>query len=209
MTSLNEKLKARRLELGLTLEEVGNYVGVNKSTVRKWETGQIKDMKRSQIAKYAKILKISPIAILGIDDETISVSLPKEEPVREIMIYGAISCGTGLFVDDEIIGHVSVPLSMLPSKYAEYFAQYASGDSMEGVGIYEGDLLIFEKTQALDNGEIGSFCIDDGITTCKKFSMVGGSVMLMPANDKYQPIIVDPANECFRIIGKEVLRIGK
>lgn len=56
--TLNEKLKARRLALGLTLEDVGNYVGVGKSTVRKWETGAIKDMKRSQIAKYAEILRI-------------------------------------------------------------------------------------------------------------------------------------------------------
>ena len=34
-----EKIKRRRLDLGLTLEEVGDFVGVTKSTVRKWETG--------------------------------------------------------------------------------------------------------------------------------------------------------------------------
>lgn len=207
--TLNEKLKARRLALGLTLEDVGNYVGVGKSTVRKWETGAIKDMKRSQIAKYAEILRISPAVILGIDDTNVTVSLPHEEPVRDILIYGALSCGTGLFVEDEVIGHVSIPLAMLPSKSAEYFAQYASGDSMEGVGIFDGDLLVFEKTAALDNGQIGCFCIDENVATCKKFSRIGGSVMLMPANDKYQPIIISPENECFRILGRQVLRMGK
>ena len=55
--NLNEKLKARRIELGLSLEQVGNMVGVGKSTVRKWETGDIKNMGRSQIAKYAEALK--------------------------------------------------------------------------------------------------------------------------------------------------------
>ena len=39
-------LEKRRKELGLTLEEVGNFVGVSKSTVKKWETGFIDNMKR-------------------------------------------------------------------------------------------------------------------------------------------------------------------
>lgn len=38
-------LKSRRLELGMTLEDVGDYVGVGKSTVRKWENGMIDNMK--------------------------------------------------------------------------------------------------------------------------------------------------------------------
>ncbi len=43
---LGDKIKNRRLELGLTLEEVGKMVGVGKSTVMKWETGYIENMKR-------------------------------------------------------------------------------------------------------------------------------------------------------------------
>lgn len=38
-------LKRRRLELGMTLEDVGYFVGVGKSTVRKWENGMIDNMK--------------------------------------------------------------------------------------------------------------------------------------------------------------------
>ena len=48
-------LKERRKELNLTLEDVGNYVGVGKSTVRKWENGDIANMKRDKIASLAKI----------------------------------------------------------------------------------------------------------------------------------------------------------
>lgn len=58
----------RRKELGLTLEEVGNIVGVSKSTVRKWETGYIENMKRDKIALLAKALKTSPLYIMGIED---------------------------------------------------------------------------------------------------------------------------------------------
>ena len=58
-------LKSRRLELGMTLEDVGDSVGVGKSTVRKWENGMIDNMKRDKIALLAKALKISPMQIIS------------------------------------------------------------------------------------------------------------------------------------------------
>ena len=42
-------IRNRRLELNLTLEEIGNAVGVSKSTVQKWENGFISNMKRDKI----------------------------------------------------------------------------------------------------------------------------------------------------------------
>lgn len=38
--NLGERIKERREEKNLTLEQVGEYVGVTKSTVRKWESGK-------------------------------------------------------------------------------------------------------------------------------------------------------------------------
>ncbi|MCY1592831.1 helix-turn-helix domain-containing protein [Staphylococcus pettenkoferi] len=61
-------LKARRNKLGLTLEEVGNIVGVGKSTVRKWETGAIENMKRDKIVKLANALKVSSSYIMGFEE---------------------------------------------------------------------------------------------------------------------------------------------
>lgn len=76
-------LEKRRHELGLTLEEVGNYVGVSKSTVKKWETGYIDNMKRDKIALLAQILQISPLSILGIEENK-----PGEPELEEnIVVY--------------------------------------------------------------------------------------------------------------------------
>lgn len=61
----NEKIKALREGLGLTLEQVGNAVGVGKSTVRKWETGDIANMRRDKIAKLAEALHTSPAYLMG------------------------------------------------------------------------------------------------------------------------------------------------
>ena len=56
----NEKIKLLRSELGLTLEDVGKAVGVGKSTVRKWETGDIANMRRDKIVKLARVLHTTP-----------------------------------------------------------------------------------------------------------------------------------------------------
>ena len=65
-------LKKRRKELYLTLEQVGDYIGVGKSTVRKWETGMIENMKTDKILLLSEILKVHPLTILGIDENIYS-----------------------------------------------------------------------------------------------------------------------------------------
>ena len=64
MCEIANKIKARRLELGLTLEDVAQAVGVGRSTVRKWETGMIKNMGRDKIAALAKVLQINPVELV-------------------------------------------------------------------------------------------------------------------------------------------------
>lgn len=63
--TIGEMISARRKELGLTLEEVGKAVGVGKSTVKKWESGYIANMKRDKIAALSEILKISPTEFIN------------------------------------------------------------------------------------------------------------------------------------------------
>lgn len=62
---MGEKIKYHRLKLNMTLEELGDKVGVGKSTVRKWENGMIANMKRDKIAKLAKALNVSPGYLMG------------------------------------------------------------------------------------------------------------------------------------------------
>ena len=65
MMELNQRIKDLRLKKGLTLEQVGDYVGVGKSTVRKWENGMIENMRRDKIAKLAQILGTTPDYLMG------------------------------------------------------------------------------------------------------------------------------------------------
>lgn len=63
-------LYARRKELGLSLEEIGKKVGVSKSTVKKWESGYIENMKRDKIALLAEVLEVSPLDIIGVENNS-------------------------------------------------------------------------------------------------------------------------------------------
>lgn len=69
IVDISERIKALRLQNNLTLEQVGDIVGVGKSTVRKWETGEIKNMRRDKIAKLATALHTTPAYLMGWEDD--------------------------------------------------------------------------------------------------------------------------------------------
>ena len=64
-----KRIRELRKEKGLTLEQVADIVGVGKSTVRKWETGMIANMKRDKIALLAKALGTTPAYLMGWDEK--------------------------------------------------------------------------------------------------------------------------------------------
>lgn len=65
---MGQKIKQLREQRGMTLEELGNKVGVGKSTVRKWETGIIANMRRDKISKLAKALGVSASYLMDWDE---------------------------------------------------------------------------------------------------------------------------------------------
>lgn len=70
MCEIANKIKARRVELGLTLEDVAQAVGVGRSTVQRWESGLIRNMGRDKIARLASVLQISPVELVPSPDAT-------------------------------------------------------------------------------------------------------------------------------------------
>lgn len=72
--NMGQRIRDRRIALELTLDELGKKVGVGASTVRKWETGYIKDMRSDKIQKVADALDVTPAYLMGWD-ESQSVSV--------------------------------------------------------------------------------------------------------------------------------------
>ncbi|MDU0989262.1 MAG: helix-turn-helix transcriptional regulator, partial [Enterococcus faecium] len=64
-----DKIKINREKLGYTLEELSKLVGVSAPTIQRYESGEIKNVRRDKIAKLAEALKVSPSYLMGWEDE--------------------------------------------------------------------------------------------------------------------------------------------
>ena len=89
MKPINNLLRDRRKEKGLTMKDVANAVGVSEATVSRWESGEIANMGRSKIYALSQVLELSPAEIMGIGEEhkkTSEITLTKHEK-RVISAY--------------------------------------------------------------------------------------------------------------------------
>ena len=75
MEEIGKIIFERRKQLGLTMEDVGNAVGVGKSTVRKWENGMIKNMGRDKIAALAAVLQLDPVQLVPMPDVQLNLKM--------------------------------------------------------------------------------------------------------------------------------------
>lgn len=106
------KIKALRTEQNLTLEQVGKAVGVGKSTVRKWETGAIANMRRDKIAALAKVLKTTPAYLMGWDDsgksEKTPISPQEDGRTEELVeLFGKLAADQQALIIAQIKGILS------------------------------------------------------------------------------------------------------
>ena len=207
---LADRVRRRRIELGLSQEELAERMGYSsRSSINKIEMGR--PISQKIIIRLAEALETTPSYLMGwnqqahnmIDIMAKDANIYNDADISfiKVPLYGYISCGKGSFVDDNILDYIAVPDDNLNSS-KEYFAQYAKGDSMINAGIDDGDVIVFEKTNVLEDNKIGCFCIDEGIATCKKFKKGPSYIQLIPMNPKYDPIVVDLESENFRIVGK-------
>ena len=88
MTITGQRIRQKRLELNLTMEELGQKLGVQKSAVNKWEKGETVNIKRECLAKMAELFDVSPVWLMGFEnapDVTVTYSAPGKETVTTMV----------------------------------------------------------------------------------------------------------------------------
>lgn len=70
--TINTRIKERRLQLGLTLLDIANYLGVRDATVQRYESGAIKNISHTTLCKLSKILRCSPSYLTGWNDNSMT-----------------------------------------------------------------------------------------------------------------------------------------
>jgi len=126
--------------------------------------------------------------------------------IADVPIYGQIPAGMSALTEQTIEGHVSLDTrSANVSKNRGTFALRVRGDSMIGAHILDGDIVIFEDSKEVHNGDIVAALID-GETTLKRYVIEHGHPYLKAENPSYPNLI--PARE-LRIQGVMVSLIRK
>ena len=128
-------------------------------------------------------------------DVSVPVAKSKEEKVSIPMMAASIPAGPTSYIEEYSDSTINISLS-LTRGMKNVFAVKVTGDSMIGAGIEEGDMAIIAPQPVANDGDIVAAIHDNGITL-KRFRILDGRPLLMPANPKYEPITSD-----FSIQGK-------
>ena len=206
MKTIGEKLKQKRLELGLTLEEIGKRTGVSRATIQRYESGVITNIPSDKIELISLALNVSPSYLMGWDQDSIA-------PItkwRTFPVLGVVRAGEPMFAEQNIIGYEALPAEFMKAG-GEYFGLKVIGDSMNAAYIREGDIVMVRCQQDLENGEIGCVLINGENATIKKFYRTDNTVTLVPAstNPEHQIRIIDPSKVDVKILGKVVSAVTK
>ena len=108
----------------------------------------------------------------------------------QLPLYGRIAAGTPITALRDYDNFIDVPVTMLGS--GEHYALEVDGDSMIDAGIYDGDTVIIERTDTVENGAIAVALVDNEEATLKRVRRKSGAIALEPANKNFETRIFPP-----------------
>lgn len=203
--NMGERIKQLRLQKGLTQEELGKYIGVQKSAIRKYEKGSVTNLKRSSIETLAKLFNVTPSYLMCIDDDN-NFENNMIDNKRVFPLLGSVKAGYDYLARENIISYISIDKKI--SDPENYFALKVVGDSMQPI-LYEDDIIVVHKQSDVESGQIAIVLVDGEEGTVKKVIKHDDYIELIAFNSYYPPRKLIK-NDNFKIIGKVVeARISK
>jgi len=120
--------------------------------------------------------------------------------VVHVPYYGKIAAGRPALLRDHLAGEFEVDRKLIGS--ADAFFLRVEGDSMEGLGILDGDMVVVEPVREgdLEHGEVVAARLQ-GKATVKRYFARDGKVVLEPANTNYAPMLVHEYED-FAVLGR-------
>lgn len=215
MKDIGSRIRKTRKSQGMTMKELGKKIDLSESMIWRYEKGDLKSMNVNVVRKIAKALGVNPEDILGWEDsETDKIYRKLEdekrlspivtETSRKIPVLGDIACGSPIIANREYDEYIDLSETIKGD-----FALRAKGDSMIGARIYNGDLVICQKREEVENGEIAVVLLD-GEVTLKRFYWypVPEVAILKPENPDYPDIQISEGDfSNVVILGKAITTI--
>lgn len=151
------RMRARRLELGFSLQELANRTGLNKSTLQRYETGQIDKLPLERAQAIADGLETSVGFLLGIDGGNVEIS--DANKIYSVPVFDSVSAGFGAYADSRAVDFRPTYISNT-SDYENYLWINVKGNSMYPK-IEDGDRILVHRQDSVDSGSIAVVMIDD------------------------------------------------
>ena len=175
--------------------ELSDFLGYKSfTTVQKWEDG-------TAVPAYKTIQRIA--SFFNVEVESFMNEDLSHIVNSEIPVLGIVRGGAPIEAEQEYLGFEHVYPD--DAKHSDCFYLQVTGDSMKDERILPGDLLYIHRQNYLENGDIGVVLLDNHEATVKKVFFKNDEMILQPANDEYQPIILSKQD----VIDRNVQIIGK
>ena len=204
---LSQALETR----GMKAADLSKKTKVAEGTISCYINGRY-EAKQNRVQVFAEALDVNPAWLMGYDvpmEAERSQPAPAPRPIpkgsepmpkmKKIPLVGSIPCGTPILAQQNIEKIVDVPENIRCD-----FSLICHGDSMEGAGIHDRDVVYIRIQPEVENGEIAAVRIGEE-ATLKRVYYQNGTLTLMPANAAYAPMVyTGPELNNVQIEGKAV-----
>ncbi len=136
-------------------------------------------------------------------NRTIELLVPNEylenEKVVSVPLLGKVTAGNPIEAIEVPDEYFDLPVTMIP-KNKDIFTLRVQGESMINKGIFNQDIVIVERKNTANNGDIVVAMTDENEVTLKTFYKEKDHIRLQPENDTMAPILLNNVT----ILGKAI-----
>lgn len=185
--------RIRSTGIAPSFDEMKDEMGLkSKSGIHRMVTALKDKGYIARLENRARALEVLPKALDTLRTRaSSSASVVASAPEAiSIPLMGRIAAGSPLEAIEDGTEKVEVPPQMLGK--GEHFALQIVGDSMTGIGIMDGDVVVIERRENADNGEVVVALVDGSEATLKRIYRKNGMIELHAENPEYENRIFSP-----------------
>lgn len=125
---------------------------------------------------------------------------PVRHELINIPVVGKVAAGEPLLASQNVTDYFPLPMDYIRQTTSELFMVQVQGESMINVGIFDGDMLVVEKSDTASDRDIIVALLDDSVTV-KTFYKEANIIRLQPENDTMAPIYTDSIIILGKVVG--------
>ena len=192
-----ERIRQKRIELGMSVEDLADKLDKNRATVYRYESNDIENLPTTVLEPLAKALGTSPAYLMGWDEEK-PISPRMQKVISRIPVFSTpVSAGDGEWLS-EGTEYEWANFENVPSNTD--FALKVKGDSMSPI-YNDGDVVFVRQSTFIESGDVGVFRLNgEGY-----LKMLKGS-NLISLNPKYEPVTIKESDDYYpagKVVGKQ------